>query len=411
MDIETFEKNLIEDPFNSKLRLKYAELLLENGRYEESKTQFLLLISQDEKASAVFSGAARCAFHLKQFNDAVNYYKTAKSFEDFQLIGELEDLLSGAKPTEGPDLKVIEGEQGGADIINFHRKEERGKIRFDDIVGMQSLKKTLRLHIIEPFLRPGIFAKFKKKAGGGILLYGPPGCGKTMIARAIATECNAFYLSVGISDVLNMWIGESERNLSALFDKARSQKPAVLFFDELDALAYSRSKARSEHSRTVVNAFLSQLDGVDGQNDKVLILAATNMPWDVDPAMKRPGRFSRQVFVPPPDEDARAEMFRKKMTDVPASSLNFEMLAKRTNSFSGADIDGVIDQAKEYTLADIIESGVERDIFQKDMELAVSEVKPTTIDWLKTARNLVKYAGADDSYKDVEKYLKKSKLL
>ncbi|MCG8549879.1 MAG: AAA family ATPase [Desulfobacterales bacterium] len=411
MDIETFEKNLIEDPFNSKLRLKYAELLLENGRYEESKTQFLLLISQDEKASAVFSGAARCAFHLKQFNDAVNYYKTAKSFEDFQLIGELEDLLSGAKPTEGPDLKVIEGEQGGADIINFHRKEERGKIRFDDIVGMQPLKKTLRLHIIEPFLRPGIFAKFKKKAGGGILLYGPPGCGKTMIARAIATECNAFYLSVGISDVLNMWIGESERNLSALFDKARSQKPAVLFFDELDALAYSRSKARSEHSRTVVNAFLSQLDGVDGQNDKVLILAATNMPWDVDPAMKRPGRFSRQVFVPPPDEDARAEMFRKKMTDVPASSLNFEMLAKRTNSFSGADIDGVIDQAKEYTLADIIESGVERDIFQKDMELAVSEVKPTTIDWLKTARNLVKYAGADDSYKDVEKYLKKSKLL
>jgi SpoVK/Ycf46/Vps4 family AAA+-type ATPase len=411
MDIEQLEKKMIEAPFNSKLRLKYAELLLENGNYEGSKKQFGLLISQDEKGSTVFSGAALCAFHLKQFNDAIKYYKAAKSFDDFEMINELEDLMSGAKAITGTDLKVIEGKQGGAAIINLHQKEEQDKTNFNDIVGMQALKKTLRLHIIEPFLRPGIFQKFKKKAGGGILLYGPPGCGKTMIAKAIATECNAYYLSVGISDVLNMWIGESERNLSVLFDKARSQKPTVLFFDELDALAYSRSKAISEHSRTVVNEFLSQLDGVDSQNEKVLILAATNMPWDVDPAMKRPGRFSRQIFVPPPDEEARIEMFKKKMTGIPVVSSDFKALAKLTNSYSGADVDGVIDQAKEYTLSDIIESGIEREITQKDMELAISEANPSTVDWLKTARNLVKYAGADNSYKEVEKYLKKSKLL
>ena len=133
------------------------------------------------------------------------------------------------------------------------------------------------------------------------MLYGPPGCGKTMMARAIASECNASFTAVGISDILNMWVGQSERNLAGLFDKARSEAPAVLFFDELDALAFARNKAHSDHTRTLVNEFLNQLDGMAGQNDKLLVLAATNMPWDVDEAMKRPGRFDRQVFVPPPD--------------------------------------------------------------------------------------------------------------
>ncbi len=207
-----------------------------------------------------------------------------------------------------------------------------------------------------------------------------------------------------------MWIGESERNLAAIFEKARMHRPSVLFFDELDALAYSRSKANSEHSRTVVNEFLAQLDGIDGQNDQVLIMAATNMPWDVDPAMKRPGRFSRQVFVPPPDEDAQAEMFRIKLIGVPCEEVDCLALARSCRLFSGADIDGVIDHAKEQVLGEILESGEERELSQGDFEVAIERFQPSTLDWLKTARNLVKYAGADDSYRDVEKYLRKIKF-
>ena len=135
-----------------------------------------------------------------------------------------------------------------------------------------------------------------------------------MMAKAIATECEASFHAVGISDVLNMWIGESERQLAAIFEKARADTPSVLFFDELDALAYARSKASHEHTRTLVNEFLAQLDGLGRDNDKLLVLAATNMPWDVDAAMKRPGRFDRQIFVPPPDEEARAEMLKIKLT-------------------------------------------------------------------------------------------------
>ncbi len=143
-------------------------------------------------------------------------------------------------------------------------------------------------------------------------------------------------MSVGISDVLNMYIGESERNLAAIFEKARHSRPCVLFFDEIDALAFARSKAQSEHTRQVVNEFLSQLDGFGADNQEVLILAATNMPWDVDSAMKRPGRFSRQVFVPPPDEAARAHIVELKLHGVPHEGVDAQAIAKATRRISQA---------------------------------------------------------------------------
>jgi SpoVK/Ycf46/Vps4 family AAA+-type ATPase len=184
----------------------------------------------------------------------------------------------------------------------------------------------------------------------------------------------------------------------------------VLFFDELDALAYSRSKAASSAARTVVNEFLAQLDGFNADNEGVLVLAATNMPWDVDPAMKRPGRFARQVFVPPPDEAARSEMLREKLRDVPTEDVDIALVTSRTEHFSGADIDGLIDAAKDRVLAEILDTGRNRGVRTSDLLEALDDVSPSTMDWLRTARNLVKFSGADSSYRDVEKYLKKARL-
>ena len=406
------EQALLRDPFDAERRQRYAELLFAAGEYGPSLEQWRLLVRQQHDTAAVQLRAAECCRALGDRQGQSEHLARARSRADFSpddpRVAELEE------PEEEPEpparLRVLAGgreEPPPARILSFTPSE---RVTFASIVGMEELKKMLRLRIIEPFVRPGLFERFRKKSGGGVLLYGPPGCGKTLMARAISSECNATFTAVGISEVLNMWIGESERNLAAIFEKARADAPAVLFFDELDALAFSRSKAQSEHTRTRVNEFLNQLDGMSGSNANVLVLAATNMPWDVDEAMKRPGRFDRQIFVPPPDAEARAEMFRVKLRDVPIESFDAEALGKRAEHFSGADIDGVIERAKDSALADILESGSEREVRSSDLLAAVADTSPSTLEWLKTARNLVKYGGAGASYKDVEQYLRKAKL-
>jgi SpoVK/Ycf46/Vps4 family AAA+-type ATPase len=375
------EVQLLRDPLNAPARLEYARLLL---------------AADDESAA------------LQQYEVARKLGGTAL-LEEFEALRAPPPVVPAAR--EPVKLSVVQGTRS-AEVVSIARPPQvADKTRFAHIAGMEDLKKSIRMQIIEPFINPGMFAKFRKKAGGGILLYGPPGCGKTMLARAVANECNASFLSIGISEILTAWLGESERNLALMFEKARAQKPCVMFFDELDALAFARSKASSDTSRKIVNEFLAQLDGFEKANDQVLILAATNMPWDVDPAMKRPGRFARQVFVPPPDAIARARIIELALDGVPHGSVDSAAVARVTEQFSGADVDALVERAKEYVLAEYVETRSERDISQQDLLRAAAELTPTTQDWLRTARNLVKYAGGDDSYRDLERYLKANKLL
>jgi SpoVK/Ycf46/Vps4 family AAA+-type ATPase len=379
------EAQLLRDPFNHAVRLAYARALLAAGRDPDALAQY----------------------------DLVRKGGATPELEEFERLRAPPPPARESRPgaREPVKLSVVQGARS-ADVVSISRPVATpDKTRFIHIAGMDDLKKSIRLQIIEPFLNPGLFAKFRKKAGGGILLYGPPGCGKTMLARAVANECNASFLAIGISEILTAWLGESERNLALMFEKARAQKPCVMFFDELDALAFARSKASSDTSRKIVNEFLSQLDGFENANDQVLILAATNMPWDVDPAMKRPGRFARQVFVPPPDVTARARIIELALESVPHGQVDIGAIARATEQFSGADVDALVERAKEYVLAEYLETRQEREISQQDLVRAAGELVPTTQDWLRTARNLVKYAGGDDSYRDLERYLKANKLL
>jgi SpoVK/Ycf46/Vps4 family AAA+-type ATPase len=377
------EATLLRDPFNNGARLDYARALLEADRDTDALAQY----------------------------DLARKHGGGAPLDEFERLRAPPPAPAPVTPREPVKLTVVQGAKS-AEVVSIARPVAvADKTRFMHIAGMEDLKKTIRLQIIEPFINPGLFAKFRKKSGGGILLYGPPGCGKTMLARAVANECNASFIAIGISEVLSMWQGESERNLALMFEKARSQKPCVMFFDELDALAFSRSKASSDTSRKIVNEFLAQLDGFDKGNDQVLILAATNMPWDVDPAMKRPGRFARQVFVPPPDAPARARIIELALESVPHSNVDIAAIANATNQFSGADVDALVERAKEYVLTEYLETKRERDIGQPDLVRAAEELTPTTQEWLRTARNLVKYAGGDDSYRDLEKYLKAHKLI
>ena len=311
------------------------------------------------------------------------------------------DADDTSETADGRVRAAWEGEAapGAADV-------ERPTVRFDAVGGMESIKEEIRLKIIHPLQHPELYRAYGKAIGGGILMYGPPGCGKTHLARATAGEIRAGFISVGISDVLDMWIGNSERNLHELFEQARRNRPCVLFFDEVDALGASRADMRQHAGRMLINQFLSEMDGVQASNDGVLILAATNAPWHLDSAFRRPGRFDRILFVPPPDAAARAAILRLHLRGKPVDDIDVDHLAKKAEGFSGADLRAVVDVAVEAKLRQAMKSGVPHPLTTKDLATAVASQKATTRDWFATARNYALYSNQGGHYDDILTYLK-----
>jgi SpoVK/Ycf46/Vps4 family AAA+-type ATPase len=289
---------------------------------------------------------------------------------------------------------------------------EQPGVRLTDVGGMEQVKERLELSFLGPMRNPQLAKAFGKSLSGGLLLYGPPGCGKTFIARAVAGELGASFFSVGISDVLDMYTGQSERNLARIFAEARRCAPCVLFFDELDALGQKRSHlAHSTSMRNTVNQMLSELDSVTADNDGVFVLGATNHPWDIDSALRRPGRFDRMVLVLPPDAPARASILRYHLRERPVSEVNLERIVKLTEHFSGADLAHVCTTAAERALALSMRDGRLHALTTKDLETAVREIRPSTGPWFATARNVVAFANTDGEYDDLAAYLRKHKKL
>ncbi|MFI6297259.1 AAA family ATPase [Nonomuraea sp. NPDC050790] len=279
----------------------------------------------------------------------------------------------------------------------------RSSVTFDDVAGMEGVKEALRVKLLLPTQQPELFAAFGKRAGGGVLLYGPPGGGKTHLARAAAGELGAAFVSVGLADVLDMYVGQSERNLRDIFDAARRSAPCVLFFDEVDALAARRSDMRQAHNRQVVNQFLAELDGVDDKaNEGVLVLAATNAPWYIDVAFRRPGRFDQLVFVPPPDLAARAAILRILCRDKPLAEMDFEAVAKATADYVGADLKGLVDRAVEDKLRESIAAGRPVPLTTRDLLALTKSQRPSSVlEWLATARNYVMHANDSGAWDEL----------
>jgi transitional endoplasmic reticulum ATPase len=291
------------------------------------------------------------------------------------------------------------------DMDTDERFLEKPKINFSDVGGMESVKKEIDLKIIKPLIHPEMYKAYGKKIGGGILLYGPPGCGKTFLAKATAGEVNAKFINVGLNDILDMWIGNSEKNLHEIFELARTNTPCVFFVDEIDALGASRTDMKQSSGRHLINQFLQELDGIGAQNDGVLVIGATNTPWNLDPAFRRPGRFDRILFVPPPDDKTRESILRLKLKEKPIASLDYIGLAKSMKHYSGADIDAVIDIAIESKLEASFEDGNIQPISTKDIQVAIKNHKPSTQEWFATAKNYALFANDTGLYDDILDYL------
>lgn len=301
----------------------------------------------------------------------------------------------------------ISMESGGADTedVEFVKSDTT----FSDVGGMESLKEQIRLKVIYPIANAELFAQYGKTVGGSILMYGPPGCGKTHIAKATAGEIEASFLSVEIDDVLDMYLGNSEQKLATLFEQARRHAPSVIFFDEVDALGATRRNSRQGEGNSLVNKFLAELDGIKSENSGMLILAATNAPWTLDGAFRRPGRFDEILFVPPPDEMARIEILRILLLGKPVEGLQLEKVAKKTNDFTGADLKAVIDRAIEAKLQQAMKTGKPEPITTSDLVAAAKKHKPTCREWLASARNHALYGNESGLYDDVFDYLKLKK--
>ena len=286
------------------------------------------------------------------------------------------------------------------------QRERRPKQRltFAEVGGHDELKRQIERRIITPFREPRLYERFRKNAGGGVLMYGPPGCGKTLIARATAGQCDARFFSVAMSDVLDMWLGGSEQKLAKIFADARAAAPAVIFFDELDGLAATKHR-ESSHS-SIVSQFLTEMDGFTKRNQGVLVLAATNVPWAIDPAFRRPGRFDRVLFVPPPDRTARAAILRIQLGGRPTiGDLGLESIAERTAGFSGADLELLVEQAVDAAIEASISSRVEVPIRAEHLLAALAQTTATTLPWFTMARDHAHRWNEGDQYSDLRRYI------
>ncbi|ATW50322.1 ATP-binding protein [Streptomyces peucetius] len=311
--------------------------------------------------------------------------------------------------TEAPLTVDGSGDPGDADAWDV---ESPGTVRLADVGGMQGVKERLEAAFLAPLRNPELRRLYGKSLRGGLLLYGPPGCGKTFIARAVAGELGASFLSVSVNDVLDMWIGNSERNMHEVFQTARRQAPCVVFVDELDALGGKRSRTQSNGMRTTVNQLLTELDGVDaGANEGVFVLAATNVPWDVDIALRRPGRLDRTLLVLPPDGPAREAILRYHLRERPIENVDLGKLVKATDGLSGADLAHVCEAAAEHALLDSARTGTVRMIGMKDLLAAAGQIAPSTEPWFAAARNVAMYANDGGMYDDLVTYLKKKRKL
>lgn len=290
--------------------------------------------------------------------------------------------------------------------------EEPGPVRLADVGGMQDVKDRLEAAFLAPLRNPELRKLYGKSLRGGLLLYGPPGCGKTFIARAVAGELGAAFLSVSVNDVLDMWIGNSERNMHEIFETARRQAPCVVFLDELDALGAKRSRTAHSGMRNTVNQLLSELDGIDSAaNEGVFVLAATNVPWDVDNALRRPGRLDRTILVLPPDGPAREAILRYHLRGRPIENVDVGKLTKITDGMSGADLAHVCEAAAERALMDSARTGTVRMINMKDLLAAGKDVVPSAEPWFASARNVAMFANEGGMYDDLAAYLKKRRKL
>jgi ATP-dependent 26S proteasome regulatory subunit len=426
--IASLRRAVEAQPEDVALRLHLAALLLAAGRSEEAVSVCAVALQRDPGNGAGRELMMRAMTTPSGGSEPASGTAAAPGFQEGRFPDVPAREAAGKEETTGPsssgdvDWAALDAELGDiaepmfvdpdqAPAAKIGWGVEQAQVTLRDVGGMKQVKDRLEAAFLAPLRHPGLRQLYGKRLRGGMLLWGPPGCGKTFLARAVAGEMGARFLSVGLTDVLDMYIGSSERNLHDLFELARQEAPAVLFLDEIDALGQRRSLTRAPGMRGQVNQLLSELDGIDSVNDGVFVLAATNQPWDVDPALRRPGRLDRMLLVLPPDREAREAVFRYHLRHRPVAGIDLGRLARSTEGYSGADIAHICETASERALLDSLRTGEARLISMSDVQRAAAEVRPSTGPWFDSARNTVLFGDDEGTYAELRGYMKRTRRL
>ncbi len=273
------------------------------------------------------------------------------------------------EPAEIPVISMAQSFDPKNPVFSKYRPVMETGVTFADIAGLEDVKEAIRELIITPFRRADLYRRFGMETGGGVLLYGPPGTGKTMLAQAIATEVDAAFFSVKGSDLISKYVGESEQNVKKLFKAARSLPVSVIFFDEFEVIGRARGNDLQPWSDKLLSELLAQMQGFEKSEGTLLVLAATNMPWTIDSALLRPGRFNRKIYVSLPDPEAREQIVRNCLNGLPVDcDFDYAKVAEITEGFNAADVTEFCNRLKLSAIRRSIESGNDEVICMKDVE-------------------------------------------
>ena len=343
----------------------------ENGNVKEAKRELLTAAETLSKLADLSSGELKTA-------------RKERVMRLLEIVENLEEEDSAPEPTvRKPDSAPKNQSRGGKSAKTAESTEtqwvsaELPDVTFADIAGLDDVKLAIKQRIINPRLHPDFYKAFDKKAGGGVLMYGLPGTGKTMIAKAIAAEVGCKFYSVRCSDIVSKWFGEAERNIKNLFETARGDGEAIIFMDEFEAIGARRTGSESATNR-LVPELLTQIQGFGSGGGMLMVIAATNRPWDIDSAFMRPGRLTQRLYIPLPDEKARQFLIEKAFKKAPLSpDVDIADLVYHTEGYTPADIIELCEACKVMPIDRAIEkNSLEGEmITPEDIEAAKKTVK------------------------------------
>ena len=362
--------------------LEVVQSHFEKGQYKEAITLLNALIHK-EGSDDLYFNRALCYYFLKNYRKAYSDLKALKHWtkDASELAASIErqqrqrdDAPEAPKPKKQDD---VVDEDGNIKKLQFFKSD----ITLDNVIGLEKEKKYIREHIIAPLKNPALYESYHKKISSSTIFYGPPGMGKTFIARGTAGSADAKMLVVKQYQALSMYVGNSEKNIHTIFEQARKNAPCIMFFDEFEGLTAKRGKGNMDSTEinvvgNMISVLLTELDGIEKNQDGLFLIGATNRPWDIDSAFKRSGRFRDKLYMRPPDFKERIALFQYYLKDKPTQAINYARLARLTAGYATADIASLCDEALNIPILAATKTAIKKPLTTDDIVKTLIDVMP-----------------------------------